>query len=62
MCSIKSKNSINWDISSIIDKKNTLIFVVDNNIKKFFETKLALTSEIINLEIPKKYSSFEINF
>ena len=60
---LKVKNSINWDISSIIDKKNTLIFVVDNNIKKnSFETKLALTSEIINLEIPKKYSSFEINF
>ena len=40
---LKVKNSINWDISSIIDKKNTLIFVIDNNIKKnSFETKLAL--------------------
>ena len=59
----KVKNTINWEISSIIDKDNTLIFVINNNIKKnSFETKLALTSEIINLEIPKKYSSFEINF
>ena len=40
-----------------------MIFVIDNNIKKnSFDTKLALTSEIINLDIPKKYSTFEINF
>ena len=59
----KVKSSINWEISSIIDRKNTLIFVISNKIKQnSFETKLALTSEIINLEIPKKYSSFEINF
>lgn len=60
---LKIKNSTNWEVDSIIDKNDSLVIIIGNRIKSnSFKTKLTLISEIINLEIPKKYFSFEINF